>query len=104
MNVEELSKNSSQHPYYPCNKYSEELGLIETEEASVQKEWTSQTTLWMIVFALLLWLLTYLMVMALTMCFDISFRTLVGFTGLVPWYNETSLMTNDDITRYVVIL
>ncbi|PZC74041.1 hypothetical protein B5X24_HaOG208410 [Helicoverpa armigera] len=100
MNLNELLKECPQHAYYPNNEYSEELGLIDYEPTEARREWTSQTTIWMMAFALLLWLITYLMVMTLTMCFDISFRSMASFTG-IHWYNGT-LLASEDHSRYII--
>lgn len=68
-----------------------------------QAEWTIDTTLWMMAFAVLLWFMTYLMVMTIIMGFDYSFRSVATFTRFVRFNNGTYVIkSNNQTTRYIL--
>ncbi|CAB3235268.1 unnamed protein product [Arctia plantaginis] len=102
MNLNGMLKIIPEHPYYPNNKYCEELGLVEfdkVETDNISKHWNRQTIIWMLALALLMWMISYLMILTITMCFDVSFRSVAGVSGVIHWFNGTTALIAEDHVR-----
>lgn len=71
-----------------------EFDKVEAENISNHRN--QQTIIWMLALALLMWMISYLMIMTITMCFDVSIRSVAGVSGVIHWFNGTTALISED--------
>ncbi|OWR42517.1 hypothetical protein KGM_204106 [Danaus plexippus plexippus] len=74
-NQTQLMKEISQRAYYDKDNESVERGPGQLAD----KEWRIQTVIWLMVIALLLWIFSYALVMAITYLYDQGMQVVYAY-------------------------
>lgn len=59
-------------------------------------EWRAYNIIWMLIVALLIWLITYTIVVTLSTCYDFGVRSMTTFTACVQLYNGTPVLNEEN--------